>query len=224
VSEYGRELADEPNLSVHTGSLDCAGLAELLQTRQITLVVDASHPYAVNVSQNAQRACQTAEVAYLRYERPRAAIPDYDRLYVVADAAAAAKAAASLGKTVFLTTGSRTLSIFKNEPALCEHRLIARVLPETSVIKECIELGFMPRDIVAMQGPFSHELNAAMFRQSGADVIVTKNSGMIGGSDSKFTAAMELGLSIVMIDRPVIAYSSVAVSFPEVLTFIKEVL
>jgi precorrin-6A/cobalt-precorrin-6A reductase len=79
----------------------------------------------------------------------------------------------------------------------------------------------MPQDIVAIQGPFSHELNVAMFRQTGADVIVTKNSGVIGGSDSKFTAAMELGLPIIMIDRPVIAYSAVAVSFEEVLRFLK---
>jgi precorrin-6A/cobalt-precorrin-6A reductase len=221
VSDYGRELAAESNLMVHTGALDCEGLVLLLQTRQITLAVDASHPYAVNVSQNAQCACQMANVAYLRYERPRTALPDYERLHVVADATAAAKTAASLGRVVFLTTGSRTLKIFKIEPTLRDHRLIARVLPETSVIEECIALGFMPQDIVAIQGPFSHELNVAMFRQTGADVIVTKNSGVIGGSDSKFTAAMELGLPIIMIDRPVIAYSAVAVSFEEVLRFLK---
>ena len=224
VSDYGAELANEGNLTVHTGALDSEGLAQLLRTRRVTLVVDASHPYAANVSENAQSACQVAYIPYLRYERPRTPLPDYDRLYVVADVETAARTAASLGKVVFLTTGSRRLKVFKDEPALSSHRLIARVLPDVAVISECIALGFTPQDIVAMQGPFSHELNMAMFRQTGAEVIVTKNSGAIGGSDTKFTAAMELGLSVVMIDRPTVAYGSVVSSFDEALQLVREVL
>jgi precorrin-6A/cobalt-precorrin-6A reductase len=84
-------------------------------------------------------------------------------------------------------------------------------------------MGFKPRDIVALQGPFSHELNVALFTAYAAEVVVTKNSGAIGGSDTKFTAAVALSLPLVIIDRPAVQYSAVVASIPAVINFVKEV-
>jgi len=98
------------------------------------------------------------------------------------------------------------------------------VLPEPEVITVCRRLGFAPADIVAMQGPFSHQLNVALFREYGADVIVTKNSGLVGGTASKMSAAQELGLALVVIGRPVAEYSRVADDFGAVGEFVREVL
>ena len=78
-----------------------------------------------------------------------------------------------------------------------------------------------PKEIVALQGPFSEELNIALYRQYGADVVVTKNSGEIGGTDTKLTAARKLGLPVVMIDRPKLDYDVIAYTFEEVLDFVK---
>ncbi|EAX47823.1 precorrin-6x reductase [Thermosinus carboxydivorans Nor1] len=222
VSGYGRDLAQQTGLFVHTGPLDRDGLYNLIRTRAIKLVVDASHPYAAGASENAIAACQRAGVPYLRYERPGTPLPRYERLYVADNAAAAARMAAQLGRTIFLTVGSRALALFKQEPLLRSHRLVARVLPDPTVMAECLQLGFSPRDIIAMQGPFSHELNVAMFRDCGAEVVVTKNSGAIGGTDTKFSAAMELGLSLVVIDRPRIDYGRKASSPAEVLDYLRE--
>ena len=102
-------------------------------------------------------------------------------------------------------------------------RIIARVLPDPVVLQECAGLGFRPRDIVAMEGPFSHELNVALFREYGAEVIVTKNSGQVGGSDTKISAAMELNLSLVMIGRPAVSYGVTGTSIQEIMQLIKEV-
>jgi len=224
VSEYGRKLAARDGLPVHTGSRDTAGLVALLRAEGARAVVDASHPYAAAVSRNAQTACEALGLPYLRFERPPAPLPEYDRLFLAADAAGAARLAAGLGKVVFLATGSRTLAAFKNEPLLAGCRLIARVLPEPEVIAACRRLGFAPADIVAMQGPFSHQLNVALFREYGADVIVTKNSGLVGGTASKMSAAQELGLALVVIGRPVAEYSRVADDFGAVGEFVREVL
>lgn len=221
-SDYGRELIDL-RVPVHTGPLDANGFTALIRTNKITMIVDASHPYAINVSENAMKACQATTIAYVRYERPVATLPNYDGLRIVHDYAEAAQVAGSLGKTIFLTTGSRHLRVFKSSTFLQNHRLIARVLPEPSVLTECLELGFTPRDIVAIQGPFSHELNVALFKEYQAEVIVTKNSGEIGGSDTKITAAMELHLPLVVIDRPIIQYSNVVYDVTEVIKFIREV-
>jgi len=242
VSEYGRKLAARDGLPVHTGSRDTAGLVALLRAEGARAVVDASHPYAAAVSRNAQTACEALGLPYLRFERPppphpendphihaaapphAAPLPEYGRLFLAADAAGAARLAAGLGKVVFLATGSRTLAAFKNEPLLAGCRLIARVLPEPEVIAACRRLGFAPADIVAMQGPFSHQLNVALFREYGADVIVTKNSGLVGGTASKISAAQELGLALVVIGRPVAEYSRVAADFGAVGEFVREVI
>lgn len=203
VSEYGKKLAELPNVKVLVGSLDGAAMRDVIKQYHITFLVDASHPYAHQVTETARQACLELSIAYVRYERPPVPLPDYDKLVVVSSVEAAAEAAAVLGKVVFLTTGSRTLAVFAQSPALKNHRLIARVLPDAAVMGECEALGFTPKDIVALQGPFSEELNGALFQEYEADVIVMKNSGVIGGSDSKLAAAMKLHLAVVVIERQV---------------------
>jgi precorrin-6A/cobalt-precorrin-6A reductase len=222
VSEYGQALIPTQQVSISVGGLDKAAMARLLVSKRITLVVDASHPYAVSVSQNAMSACQMLGIAYLRYERPTVALPDYQYLSVADDYQHAIQLAARAGRTIFLTIGSRMLGIFKNHPVLAHHRIVARVLPELATITVCSELGFKPKDIVAMQGPFSHALNVALFREYAATVIVSKNSGEIGGTDTKITAAIELGLPIVIVARPTVEYVNVAHSISDVLQYISQ--
>lgn len=201
-SSYGGSLASHPDVKVVTGAMDAEMMEKFITKESITTVVDASHPYALNVTRNAWQACQSAKIRYIRYERPVAPLPDYERLYYVHSAAEAASLAASHGNTVFLTTGSRTLPVFCRETQLKECRIIARVLPEPSVIQECISLGLSPQDIVAMQGPFSHSMNVELLRHYQANVIITKNSGDIGGTIEKVTAAAELGIAVIVIQRP----------------------
>jgi precorrin-6A/cobalt-precorrin-6A reductase len=222
VSEYGASLAKHPQVQVHSGALDETGLANLIRNAGVKYIVDASHPYAVGISENAMKASAQTGTVYLRFERPLTPLPEYERLHVVSDARQAAQAASLLGKTVFLTTGSRALSIFKEEPALQNCRVIARVLPDPGVIEQCIAQGFSPRDIVAIQGPFSLALNIEMFRFYQADVIVTKNGGDIGGADTKIEAAIYLNLPIVVIDRPQIEYPTLFSSIDQVVHYLKE--
>lgn len=223
VSDYGRKLAAQDTLATTVGAKDAAALATLLTKNGIRAVIDVSHPYATAVSHNAQEACAATGAAYLRYERESSPLPAYSKLHVVGDAAEAAKVAAGLGQVVFLTTGSRSLAVFKTEPLLQDHRLIIRVLPEPAVIAECVALGFLPKDIVALQGPFSVELNVALFREYNSEVIVTKNSGPVGGTDTKLAAAMALQLPVVVIDRPLASYSRIAYRVEDVIHFLEEV-
>lgn len=223
VSAYGRSLVQSSVAAVNDSPLDLPAMRQFIATKGVSLVVDATHPYAGQVSETAIAACKAEQVPYIRYERPTVPLPQYRNLHLSADAAEAAKLAASLGQTVFLTTGSRTLGVFRQEPLLCDRCVIARVLPDPAVITQCIDLGFAPRDIVAAQGPFSHGFNAAMFREFAVDVVVTKNSGSVGGSDTKFSAAMELGLHLVVIERPTIQYPAVVYSLAEALQRIGEV-
>ena len=221
VSSYGKALLERyEGIKINDKKLDENELVELLLTGDFEVLVDASHPYAVNVSQNAMAACHKADIPYIRYERE--SIPlTYEKIFHVATYEEAAVKAAELGRNIFLTTGSRNLKIFVESPALKDCNLIARVLPTAEVLAECEKLGFNPQNIVAMQGRFSTELNVEVFKHYQAEVIVSKDSGQIGGVDTKLTAAEKLNLPVVLIDRPKIHYDNVVSDFAAVLTFCK---
>ena len=222
VSSYGEKLLEAyPGLLINDKPLDEEGLVAYLKENGVKLFVDASHPYAANVSQNAMKACRRLSIPYLRYERQSVPVA-YDKVYTAESYGEAAEKAGALGQHVFLTTGSRNVRAFTESPALKDHEIIVRILPTADVIAEMEALGLTPKQIVALQGPFSTELNVALYRQYRADVVVTKNSGEIGGTDTKLDAAAALGLPVVMIDRPRIAYDQVVYTFDDVLQFVAE--
>ena len=219
VSEYGKKiLAQYDGINVIEKKLTAEEFTENLRGK-FDVLVDASHPYAVNVSQNAIDACQRAEVPYIRFERAEVEIAD-ENIFTVDSYESAATKAAELGKNIFVTTGSRNLKKFFDSPALKDCNLTVRVLPTAEVLAECERYGLTPKQIVAMQGPFSVELNVETFRHCRAEVIVTKNSGKVGGADTKLDAAKILNLPVVMIDRPKIFYPKVASTFDDVLNFV----
>jgi len=222
VSQYGQALLQSyPGIKINDKPLDEAGLREYLDNNKVECFVDASHPYAANISSNAMAACAKCGVPYIRFERETSPL-DYAKAHYVTDYKSAAQKAGELGENIFLTTGSRSLAIFAQSEALKQKRIVCRILPEPEVIKEARELGFTPDNIIAMQGPFSQELNKELFIKYGADVVVTKNSGALGGADTKFAAVKELNLPLVVIDRPKVAYTNVTDSYEGVLEFIEK--
>ena len=221
VRRYGQQLlAAYRGIVINDKPMDAEGLRDYLGEHGITLLIDASHPYAANVSRNAMDACHALGIPYLRYERSSSPI-SYDKVFPVRGYGEAAEKASGLGRCIFLTTGSRNLRVFKESPFLRDCRIVARVLPTPEVICEMTAMGFAPGDIVALQGPFSQALNEELFKQYGADVVVTKDGGQIGGADTKFAAAEALDLPVVLIEKPPMAYDHVAETFEEVLAFVQ---
>lgn len=223
TSSYGHELALGSAKVINAAKLNDRELVEFIKDNKITMIVDATHPYAQSASQNALQAAKVAEIGYLRYERAQTEIPNYDKLYSVADNITACRLINEQAnwQTVFLTTGSKALGEFAANID-SQKRMIARILPEAEVLREVRTMGFMPRDIIAMQGPFSQEINTAMFKDCKADVIVTKDSGNIGGSDSKIAAAISLGLPIIVICRPKLEYPAIAYSYEAVQEYLQQ--
>ena len=225
VSHYGEQLlaaSAGKKLIINEKPLDETALEAYLREHDIRCFVDASHPYAVNVSKNAMAACRSRHIPYIRYERLLTELT-YEKIQVHSYAEAA-KAAAACGKHVFLTTGSRNLQKFTEAKVLQDAGAIltARVLPTAEVIALCENLGLQPKQIVAMQGPFSAALNRELFLKYKADVVVTKNSGAIGGTDTKIMAAEDLGLPVIVIDRPVLPYEHLVHRYEDVLSFLED--
>lgn len=222
VSEYGRKLLETcAGIKINDKPLDRDELKKILREGKFTCLVDASHPYAKNISANAIDATHAAQIPYIRYERAEVAF-DYKKIFHVESYEAAAVKASELGKNIFITTGSRNLKIFVD--LLKDCNLTVRILPTAEVLAQCEALGLTPKQIIAMQGAFSTELNVELFKHAGAEVIVTKNSGQIGGADTKLAAAKILALPVVMIDRPKIFYPNMAATFNNVLKFLEEIL
>ena len=204
VSDYGRKLLETcAGIKINDKPLDRDELKKILREEHFNFLVDASHPYAKNISANAIDAAQAAQIVYVRYERAEIEF-DYEKIFHVDSYEEAALKAAELGKNIFLTTGSRNLKIF------------------VDLLKDCnLALGLTPKQIIAMQGSFSTELNVELFKHAGAEVIVTKNSGQIGGADTKLEAAKILNLPVVVINKPKIDYPNVATTFDDVLKFLE---
>ncbi len=224
VSQYGKRLACHEGIEVEVGRFTEEDMLREISGKKITVILDCSHPYAAVVSETARAACRKAGIAYVRYERPEIALPDYEKLHHAADEKEAAEIAGPLGDNILLTTGSKTLAAFVHADALKGKTLWARVLPLSGVIKMCEELGLKARNIIAVQGPFSYEMNRAMIRDYHADVMITKNSGLVGGSDTKLRAAMDEHIHVIVIDRPKASLDGAPVfsSQEQVLTYMEE--
>ncbi|MBR2774862.1 MAG: precorrin-6A reductase [Selenomonadaceae bacterium] len=216
VSDYGRKLLETcAGVKINDRPLDRDDLEKILRAEGFSCLVDASHPYAKNISANAIAAANSAQVLYVRYERAEVVSFAYEKIFHIDSYEEAALKARELGKNIYLTTGSRSLKVFVDRLRDCN--LTVRLLPTSEVLRHCEELGLTPKQIVAMQGPFTTALNVELFRHASAEVIVTKDGGQIGGADTKLEAAKLLGLPVVMINRPKISYPNLATSFDDVL-------
>jgi len=221
TTAYGAQLLAEERSGGETQILVRAlgdrELAALIAEKGITVVVDASHPFAVQASANALRACRVTNAGYVRYERPSCPLPESPLLYRCRDFNEAARRAVSLGETIFLTTGSKTLPGFVAAARRYGRRLVVRVLPDPGVLAGCFALGLKPADVIALQGPIGYELNRALLSAYRAEVLVTKESGPAGGTAEKIAAALDLGVRVVVVERPALAYPLVVNSFADLM-------
>ena len=199
LTEYGAALA-QAGLSVRTGRLDREGLAALLADSDV--VVDATHPFATQISSLAVHVCTAATVPYVRFERPADELHESALMAADADEAACLAVERAAGGTVFTTVGSRTLEAYVAAARTAGVRLVARVLPVVESLARCRQLGLEPADIVAMQGPTTTGLDYAMLRHFGATVLVTKASGAAGGVAAKLEAAEAAGVTAIVVGRP----------------------
>ena len=199
ATDYGAKLLEGlDNVTPLVGRLDAPAMEALFRREGITHVIDATHPYAVEVSRNIRAACAAAGIKLLRVARPRTPLPE--SAVVVASAGEAAELLNATDEKVLLTVGSKELPAFAGVTN-AKTRLFARVLPTSAVIAQCEALGYDAGHIVAMQGPFSRAMNEAMFAATGAKTLVTKDGGASGGMEDKLAAAESAGARVIVIGR-----------------------
>ena len=196
ATEYGKEVqTQEPGIQVHSGRLDVEGMTQVLAGAD--LCVDATHPYAREASRNIREAAKEAGVPCHRLLRRESQLPP--GCILVDSAADAARFLQGVEGNILLTTGAKELASFA---PVGVHRLYPRVLPAVESLEACEALGISRSNVIAMQGPFTQELNVALIRQFSIGWLVTKDGGAAGGFAEKVRAAQEAGAKLVVIRRP----------------------
>ena len=205
ATEYGQEILENMgNLNVVEGRLDEPEMEKIFSEKGYSLVIDATHPYADQVSSNIRNAADASETEYLRLLRKDIVPEEYedikDRVIFADSVEDAVRILNGLPGRVLLTTGSKDLIRFAKADGFTE-RFTARVLPSVESVRLCEEAGLKQPNIICMQGPFTLEMNLATLRQFGCETLVTKSTGKAGGFIDKLDCAKE-GFRVLVIKRP----------------------
>lgn len=203
ATEYGLQiLKDSGEESIVKGRKDAAEIAGLISEEKFTVVVDSTHPFATAVSKEIRSACQMTGAEYIRLGRDTSASSDcYRGVCYVDELKEATELLEKEAGNILLLTGSRDLQQITS--ALSDtSRVYVRVLPDTESIKKCEAAGLKGRQIIAMQGPFSCQMNEALIREINASIILTKESGKTGGFDEKLEAARNCGIKTIVLRNP----------------------
>ncbi|MFZ7120684.1 MAG: precorrin-6A reductase [Eubacteriaceae bacterium] len=201
ATSYGGSLYNkQQNLTIISKKMKYEEMKEYIENNNIDEIIDVTHPYAVKVTENIKKCSKELKIPYNCIHRD--SYFDYNDLKgirVVEDYEEACKYLMDKEGNILLTIGSNNLEVFT---PINYQQLFVRILPTSQVLYKCEKLGLCPKNIIAMQGPFSYKINEAMFTELNIKYLVTKDSGRSGGIEEKIKAAINNGVEVIMIKRP----------------------
>lgn len=223
ATEYGGEILEEYRYKhLNTAPLTQEDMAEVVDKYQISIIIDASHPYATVVTDNIIAVCQEKGILYLRYERPsviKKYLPHPD-IIMVDHYEALKEKLKDIPGVIMNTTGSNNVG--KLQEMDLPNLIIHKVLPTKEVLAKLYFLNIPIKNIVAIYGGGSKEFNKALFAEYNAQIVIMKDSGKQGKTEEKIEAALELGMKIVIIDRIQKEYDHLFENEQEVVDFVRQ--
>lgn len=204
-----------PRLTVRVGRLTELEIPAFLQTENIQAIVDASHPFAVQISQTVTVIAKQQNLPYLRFERPVLSVTN--QIVEVPDLEALLQGDYLQQKRVLLTLGANWLPHF--QPLQSQAVLFARILPRLESLQTAIAAGFTPDRLIALRPPISEDLERALWQQWQIELVVTKASGTAGGETRKQQLAQQLGIPLIRIARPQPVNGEITQDLKQVLEF-----
>jgi precorrin-6A/cobalt-precorrin-6A reductase len=184
------------------------GLAAYLREEQINLLIDATHPYAANISRNAAEAAEMAGVPILALRRPAWEPVEGDRWTLVADVAEVVQALGAEPRKVFLALGRQEIAEFAAAP---QHAYVVRSVDPVEPPLDVPDATY-----ILARGPFAEADELELLRAHRIDAIVAKNSGG-GATYGKIAAARTLGIEVILFRRPALPDVPAAASVSELL-------
>ncbi len=199
ASEYGSDVLGKTEfVKVLEGRLDTDSMKELFKDRKIRKVYDATHPFATVVKDNIKSACADIGIDYIRVLRDITDIDTAD-YKLVGNVEEAVDYLKNLEGKILVATGSKEIAKYAS---INKDRIYARVLPSVESINACKDMGLESSHIIAMQGPFSEELNLALMKQYNCKYMVSKQTGYNGGFDEKIEACKKADVYPVIVGLP----------------------
>ena len=199
ATDYALELMNDKRLDVHCGRLTEEEMEVLMRDGSFDVVVDATHPYAQIVSQNVRQAADKESISLIRLRRSTESAEEGFVSFKTHEECSAWLSFQT--GNILLTTGSKDLGSYAKNETIKNH-LFVRVLPGEENIRLCTANGITGRQIIAMQGPFSAQMNECILREYSIDWMVTKISGHAGGFEEKVEAAKKAGVGVCAILPP----------------------
>ena len=199
ATDYALELMNDKRLDVHCGRLTEEEMEVLMRDGKFDVVVDATHPYAQIVSQNVRQAADKESISLIRLRRSTESAEEGFVSFKTHEECSAWLSFQT--GNILLTTGSKDLGSYAKNETIKNH-LFVRVLPGEESIRLCTANGITGRQIIAMQGPFSTQMNECILREYSIDWMVTKISGHAGGFEEKVEAAKKAGVGVCAILPP----------------------
>lgn len=202
ATSYGEEMfVSHALIHIRTGRMNAEEMQQLMEENTYLAVIDATHPYATEVSKNIFMAAESVHLPYYRYSRDVEEITYEKNIHYVDSIQDAARLLNQMPGKILLTTGSKDLHTFAK---LVEdkERLVVRVLPSIESISLCEQAGIGHKQMIAMHGPFSVAMNEAILMQYQIQILVTKETGTIGGYPAKLEAARKANIQTVVIRNP----------------------
>ncbi len=195
----GAELLPK-GINILEGRLDSGQIEELLRKNGYTSVIDATHPYAREITINAKTACEGIGIRYKRVLRE--SLPVCGKAFESGEQMADTLNHPEYKNKVILSTlGSKSLSVLTHIDSYSQ-RVWLRLLPAEDIEEKCRSLGFDTKKLILEKGPFSTEENISHIKQSGAQILLTKESGERGGYPQKAAAAEKCGTMLMTLTRP----------------------
>lgn len=194
ATKEGKEMFEDAIAS----RLNKEDMIDFIKKNNIDLIADISHPYAFEVSKNAKYAAKECKIKYLRYVREKTDV-DIKDIILFNSYEECFSFLQDIKGCVFITTGTKNIKDF--ERIKKDNRFVYRILPSVESIEKCKKYNISMKNIIAALGPFSVELNRAMFKEYGADYVVMKDSGKEGGTKEKIIACRQLNISPLVIGR-----------------------
>lgn len=218
TTDFGAKyVKNHKNLTKIVAKLSPDDMRNIIKKYKIDYIIDATHPYAEVVSENIIKVNKEFEIPLIRYERK---IKKFDFINYFDSYSEIKNYLKDKKENILFTIGSKNLYDFKN--LYKNNNCFVRVLPMESVIKKCRNLNILPKNIIAMQGPFSEEFNKLLFKEKNIEYLITKETGKAGGFDDKVLAARKLDIEVIVLKKPTLRFRNVMNNFKEVVEFVKE--
>ncbi|WP_303211092.1 cobalt-precorrin-6A reductase [uncultured Clostridium sp.] len=222
ATEYGYEIYKEFKAKhFNYRPLNEDEFKDLITKFGIDTFVDASHPYACEVSKTLIKVCSDLNIEYIRYERKSYFndLKDNENIIFIDKYEYLEELFKNIDGNILNTTGSN--NALKIEGLKSEkNRIIHRILPSPKVISRLLDNGISMENIIAIKGPFGFEINNGIIKEYKIKALITKDSGEEGGMKEKIDSALINNVKIIVIKRLEVNYGRKFNNIEEMINFI----